>query len=238
TVADIRAVGPAVWNGWKGQLLRELYYRAEEAMLGGLSGQGRKSRVEAAKAALAQELTDWPKDAIERHLARGPDAFWLSTEVKTHARWARMMAQADREGAPLAIENRPQAFRAVTELTVYTADHPGLFSRIAGAIAICGVTIVDARIFTTSDGMAIDTFMIQELDGTAVQRPDKLARLTSSIARTLAGEVRPHEILPTKRSGPTRAKVYRVAPRVLIDNNASMSHTVIEVNGRDRPGLL
>ena len=238
TVADIRAVGPQVWNGWKGQLLRELYYRAEEAMLGGLSGQGRKSRVEAAKAALAQELTDWPKQALERHFARGPDGFWLSADVKTHARWARMMAQADREGAPLAIETRPQAFRAVTELTLYTSDHPGLFSRIAGAIALCGVTIVDARIFTTSDGMAIDTFMIQELDNTAVQRPDKLARLTSSIARTLAGEVRPHEILPTRRSGPARAKVYRVVPRVLIDNNASLGHTVIEVNGRDRPGLL
>jgi [protein-PII] uridylyltransferase len=238
TVADIRAVGPAVWNGWKGQLLRDLYYRAEEAMLGGLAMEGHKSRVAAAKDALRKELADWPAAAIDKHLARGPDAFWLSADAKAHARWARMMMQADREGAPLAIDTRPHTFHGVTELTVYTADHAGLFSRIAGAIALCGVSIVDARIFTTQDGMAIDTFQVQELDGTAVQRPDKLAKLSASINRTLAGDVKPHEELPHRHFGPSRAKVYRVAPRVLIDNNVSTSHTVIEVNGRDRPGLL
>jgi [protein-PII] uridylyltransferase len=238
TVADIRAVGPAVWNGWKGQLLRDLYYRAEEAMLGGLAAEGRKSRVDAAKAALRAELHDWPAEAIDKHLARGPDAFWLSADAKAHARWARMMMQADREGAPLAVDTRPHTFHGVTELTVYTADHAGLFSRIAGAIALCGVSIVDARIFTTQDGMAIDTFQVQELDGTAVQRPDKLAKLTASIARTLAGDAKPHEELPNRRFGPSRNQAYRVAPRVLIDNAVSNSHTVIEVNGRDRPGLL
>jgi len=238
TVADIRAVGPAVWNGWKGQLLRELYRRAEEIMLGGLAAEGHRTRIDAAKVALRKELADWPAETLEKHLARGPDAFWLSADAKTHARWARMMAQADREGAPLAIDTRAHGFRAVTELTVYTADHAGLFSRLAGAIALCGVTIVDARIFTTQDGMAIDTFLIQELDGTAVQRPDKLAKLSSSIARTLAGDVKPHEDLPARRFGPSRAKVFRVVPRVLIDNGASNTHTVIEVNGRDRPGLL
>jgi [protein-PII] uridylyltransferase len=100
------------------------------------------------------------------------------------------------------------------------------------------VSIVDARIFTTQDGMAIDTFQVQELDGTAVQRPDKLAKLTASIARTLAGDAKPHEELPNRRFGPSRNQAYRVAPRVLIDNAVSNSHTVIEVNGRDRPGLL
>ena len=63
----------------------------------------------------------------------------------------------------------------MTEVTLYTADHPGLFSRIAGALAVCGANIVDAKIMTMSNGMALDTFWVQDRDGGAV-RPAGQAR--------------------------------------------------------------
>ncbi len=239
TVADIRAVGPGVWNGWKGQLLRDLYQRAEEEMLGGHASISRAERASGFQHRLAERLDDWSEDERQRHFERGPASFWHSADLDTHERWARLMHDADRRQAPLTIDTRINRFQAVTEVTVFTADHAGLFSRLAGAIAASGASIADARIFTTNDGMALDVFLIQDMDGRAFERPDRLARLSAAIERTLFGELKLHQELPKRQDKlPRRAAVFKVEPRVLIDNSASNTHTVVEINGRDRPALL
>ena len=239
TVADIRAVGPNVWNGWKGQLLRELYFHAEEALSGGHATEGRERRIREIQAALHAKLPDWPAEEFAAHVRRHYDSYWLANDVDALARHARLMRQADRSSQPLTIETRSDRFRAVTEVTVYTADHAGLFARIAGAMAVSGANIVDAKIFTTTDGMALDTFFIQDTEGEAFDRPDRLARLSTAVDQTLSGAIKPHLALAkAKPAQPQRTQVFKVQPAVLIDNNASGRYTVIEVNGRDRPGLL
>jgi [protein-PII] uridylyltransferase len=145
---------------------------------------------------------------------------------------------ASRPASPLTVETRIDAHRAVTEVTLYTADHPGLFSRIAGALAVGGANIVDARIMTMSNGMALDTFWVQDAEGGAFARPEKLARLAATFEKVLSGDLKPHLELARPRAIPSRTQVFTVAPRVLVDNKASASHTVVEVNGRDRPGFL
>ncbi len=127
---------------------------------------------------------------------------------------------------------------AVTEVTVYTEDHPGLFSRLAGGLALANANVVDAKILTMSDGMALDTFFIQDHEGHAFDRPDKLARLSVIFMHVLRGKLRPREELAAPVGIPSRTRVFTVPPRVLFDNQASATHTVVEVNGRDRPGLL
>ncbi|MBT3534006.1 MAG: [protein-PII] uridylyltransferase, partial [Rhodospirillaceae bacterium] len=239
TVCDIRAVGPGIWNGWKGQLLRTLYSRAEEYMLGGQPLANREERAETVKEALRENLRDWPAEAIEQHLDRGVAAFWLSAELSDHEHWARLMRAADEGGEAIAIDVQPHAFESVTEVTVYTTDHPGLFSRLAGAITLSGATIAGARIFTTTDGRALDIFSVQDMDGNPIERPDSIARLRLTIAKILSGETLLSVALGEKRSHlPGRASVFTVQPAVIIDNDASRAHTVIEVNGRDRPALL
>src|SRR5271165_6168233 len=148
------------------------------------------------------------------------------------------MREAEMSGAPLTVEKRVDLARSVTEITLYTADHPGLFSRIAGALAVSGANIVDARIMTMSNGMALDTFWVQDLAGRSFDRPDKLARLAVVFENVLTGDLKPHRELARPPAIASRTEVFTVAPRVLIDNQASALHTVIEVNGRDRPGLL
>jgi [protein-PII] uridylyltransferase len=239
TVVDIRAVGPNVWNGWKGQLLRELYHRAEEVLSGGVAGEGREQRVAAVQAALRAKLPDWSDAEFAAHVRRHYPSYWLSWDTDSQARHARLMRQADRAGQALTVETRSDRFQAVTELTLYTADHPGLFARAAGAMAVSGANIVDAKIFTTTDGMALDTFFLQDMDGKALDRPDRLARLSAAIEQTLSGSLKPHRMLAERKPTITqRTEVFKVQPAVLIDNNASNTHTVIEVRGRDRPGFL
>ncbi len=238
TVADMRAVSAKVWNGWKATLLRELYARVADVLAGGLATTERDVRVARAKEAASQLIADSP--ALTFYLGLGYAGYWLSFDPETHARHARLIGDAEARGAPLTVDTQPLPARAVTEVTVYTADHAGLFSRIAGALAVAGASIVDARIHTMTNGNALDTFWIQDASGGAFDAPHRLARLHVLIEQALSGRLGlPDEIRRASRSllgG--RMRAIHVPPRVVVDNRASNTHTVLEVNGRDRPGLL
>jgi len=238
TVADIRAVGPHVWNGWKAALLRELFHQALDVISSGLSAERQDKRIAAAQEAVLRLLPDFSEEEFAAFTGRGYPFYWLSFDADTQARHARLMREAEKSGARLTVEKRIDPQRAVTEITLYTADHAGLFSRIAGALAVSGANIVDARIMTMSNGMALDTFWVQDATGGPFERPDKLAKLAVVFENVLTGDLKPHRELSRPLPYPTRAQAFTVAPRVLVDNKASATHTVIEVNGRDRPGLL
>jgi [protein-PII] uridylyltransferase len=240
TVADIRAVGPSVWNAWKAGLLRELFLRAEEVMTGGLT-IARESRVQAAQEALAAELAKlgWDCAEIDAHLSRGYPPYWTSFDLPTHLHHARLVREAETGGTPLTVDWRVDPRLAATEVTVYTGDHPGLFSQIAGAMAVSGANIVDAKIITLANGMALDSFFVQDSEGGAFDAGPKLVKLAAAIEQVLMGKMRLDRELSARRGKlPSRAHVFKVPPRVIFDNKASATHTLIEVNGRDRPGLL
>ena len=240
TVADMRAVSSKVWNGWKATLLRELYARVAEVLAGGLSTAERDVRVERAKEAAAEPLQDWPEEAREKFLSLGYAGYWLGFDPETHARHARLIRDAEARQAPLTVETQPLPARAVTEVTVYAADHAGLFSQIAGALAVAGASIVDARIHTLTNGMALDTFWIQDAAGGAFDTPHRLARLYVLIEQALTGRIQLGTEIRKLSKGliGRRVRAIHVPPRVVIDNHASNKYTVLEVNGRDRPGLL
>ena len=240
TVVDMRAVSAKVWNGWKATLLRELYARVADVLAGGLATTERDVRVAGAKEAVAQELANWPAADRDLFLGLGYPGYWLSFDPETHARHARLVRDAEARQAPLTVETQPLPARAVTEVTVYTADHAGLFSRIAGALAVAGASIVDARIHTLTNGSALDTFWVQDAAGGTFDAPHRLARLHVLIDQALSGRLQLEgEIRRASRAliG-RRMRAIHVPPRVVIDNRASNTHTVLEVNGRDRPGLL
>ncbi|GAA0592417.1 [protein-PII] uridylyltransferase [Caenispirillum bisanense] len=241
TCADIRAVGPQVWNGWKGSLLRELFYRTEDALSGGLSAGSRDARVARKKDALRRALdgAGWTAEEIEDHLARGYPSYWLTFDTVAQQNHAELIRTAERDGRLLTVDTRIDDIRGVTDVTIYAVDHPGLFSKLTGAMSLSGVSIVDAKIMTLTTGMALDTFSIQDGNGLPVSQPEKLARLSDTIEKALQGRIWLEKELEAKPSTlPSRTRVFKVPPRVVIDNTASKTYTVIEVNGRDRPGFL
>ena len=237
TVADIRAVGPGVWNGWKGQLLRELYYEAEALMTGGDAAPKRASRVTDAKAALEKRIKKFPTEARERALSRHNDSYWLAFNADEHVAHARLMRDADAKGQRFALTAESNAFGAVTDIVIYTPDHPGLFSQLAGAISVSGGSIVDAKAFTTADRYALDVFSVQDAEGRPFGDAARIERLRKNIERTLAGEIALRSVF-ARRSRKKREAVFKVRPRVHFDNDASAISTVLEVEGLDRPGLL
>jgi [protein-PII] uridylyltransferase len=242
TVADMRAVSPRVWNGWKATLLREIYARVAEVLAGGLSTSERDVRVKRARDAADDMLAAQGWNEADRAFFRGLGypGYWLSFDPDTHVRHARLVRDAEARAAPLTVQTEPLHARAVTEVTVYAADHAGLFSRIAGALAVAGASIVDARIHTMTNGMALDTFWVQDASGGAFDQPHRLAKLSVLVEQALSGHLRLSQEIPklTQAILGRRMRAIHVPPRVVVDNRASNSYTVLEVNGRDRPGLL
>ena len=239
TVCDIRAVGPNVWNNWKAALLRQLYNATEQVLSGGTLSGGRAERIKHIQVEVSKRLPGWSDADKEAHFARGYASYWLSFPIETLVRQAELVRGAERGKQPLAIEHRVDEERSVTEVTIYTLDTHGLFARLAGAMAISGANIVDAKIFTLANGMALDTFWIQDLEGKPFDGPQRLARLAARVELALSNRLDIQRELDSQRgSWPKRDRVFTVEPRVLIDNNASDAFTVIEVNGRDRPGFL
>ncbi len=237
TVVDIRAVGPGVWNGWKGQLLRELYDAAEEVLRLGHKQTGRSERVAAKQAALAAEL-EWPEAEFATYARRMTEAYWVAEPHDVLVKNAIQVEKADFEQSDLSIGAQVDAASGTTLVTVYAADHPGLFYRIAGAISLGGANILDARIHTTRDGLALDNFVIADPLGRPFAENAQLVRLKRMIEDVLTGKVRLADRLAARPLARRRAEVFRVAPGVLIDNRASNRYTVVEVAALDRPALL
>jgi [protein-PII] uridylyltransferase len=235
TVVDIRAVGPGVWNSWKRQLLSDLFEATEEVLRLGHKQRGRDDRIAAKKAILEQKL-GLSKAGFAALAKRLPSAYWIAEPDDIIERNARhLLASGDTE---LAIDACYYPDRGATLITVFAADHPGLFYRIAGAIHLAGGNIIDARIHTSSDGMAVDNFLVQDPVGRPFREQNQLDRLARTIKGALTDRAKLMAQLDAKPKALRRADAFKIAPSVFIDNQASNRFTVIEVNALDRPALL
>jgi [protein-PII] uridylyltransferase len=237
TVVDIRAVGPGVWNDWKRQLLSDLYQLAEERLRLGHKQDGRGERIEAAQEAVGQHL-GWSPAKLKKLFTRMPEAYWIAENDEAAARNAQQMADAEADGDKLSIIMRPDEDRGATLVTVYTADHPGLFFRLAGAVDMAGGNVIDARIYTSRDGMALDNILVQDPLGGTFQDSGQLERLETAIRDSIANKHKLKEKLEARPLPRPRANAFHIEPLVLIDNKASNHYTVVEVNALDRPALL
>ncbi|QDL99383.1 [protein-PII] uridylyltransferase [Rhodopseudomonas palustris] len=240
TTADIRGVGPGVWNGWKAQLIRTLYYETEPVLTGGFSEVNRAERIRAAQAEFRAAFTEWSEAELNAYVARHYPAYWLKVDLQRKIRQARFLRASEQAGHKLAINVGFDEARGVTELTILAVDHPWLLSVIAGACAAAGANIVDAQIYTTTDGRALDTISISREYDRDEDEGRRATRIGETIEEVLEGKLRLPEAVARRATNGSKAKLraFVVEPEVEINNNWSDRYTVIEVSGLDRPGLL
>lgn len=241
TVADIRAVGPNVWNGWKAALMRELYARAMAVLRGENADEAMQMIAREAKSALDARLEadDWNNDDINQHLGSFYPSYWTSFDAESLHRHAEMCRDHLAENKLLSISLNPDNARNATEVVIMTADDAGLFSRIAGGVAALGYNIVDARITTRKDGVTLDALWIQDQHKQAITDPGEIAEIRKGLTKTLKGLLDIDEAVERRhRQTPSRIRRIAAPARVLVNNTASKNHTVIEINGKDAPGLL
>ncbi len=239
TVCDIQAVGPGVWNGWKGELLRTLFLETQIVLGGGHTKTERTERIERAKAELRAQLPNWSDAEFAAYAARHPQAYWLRVDLSRKIRHARLLHRTEIDLPEPIIDVQTDTFRGVTEVTLIALDHPRLLSIVAGAGAAAGANIVDAQIFTTTDGIALDSFFVSrtfERDEDELRRGE---RIVLAIEQALRGQIRLGDLVAAKgAAAAAKGTPFDVPAQVSIDNELSNRYTVIEVSGRDRPGLL
>ncbi|MCB1396096.1 MAG: [protein-PII] uridylyltransferase [Rhodobacteraceae bacterium] len=235
TVCDIRGVGPGTWNNWKAMLLRRLHADTTEALEKGAEALNRSHREDEAKRALREALPDWSRGDLRAETARHYGPYWQGLATNTHVVFARLLR--DLGDSEIRIDLHPDVERDATRACFALADHPGIFSRLAGALALVGANIVDARTYTSKDGYATAVFWIQDSEGHPYEE-ERLPRLRKTIERTFAGEVIATQALKDRDKVKKRERQFRVPTNIVFDNDGSDIYTIIEVDTRDRPGLL
>ncbi|MGV3651631.1 MAG: [protein-PII] uridylyltransferase [Devosia sp.] len=242
TACDIRAVGPGVWTGWKGSLLRALYFATEPLLSGGHSQVTQSDRIEEARTALRAALSDggqgWPEDELDTYIERHYDHYWLRAEPELQIEHARMIRQADKAGEAFAGSIRVKAFESITEVSFYTPDHPRLLSLIAGACTMCEASIIGAQIFNTRDGHAVDTFRLRRAFTSDEDEKVRATRIIKTVEQLLEGKRNILIDLGKESRRDRRLKPFTLPAEVHVSNALSEKFTVIEVSGLDRTGLL
>jgi len=235
TVCDIRGVGPSVWNNWKAMLLRELYKQTSLALEDGIEALSTGARASQARKALRAALPDWDAKALRTETKRHYDPYWQGLSTAEHLVFARLLK--DITADDIRIDLTQDTDRDATRAAFALADHPGIFSRLAGALALVGANVVDARTYTSKDGWATPVFWIQDHEGHPYETA-RLKRLENMIHKTLKGEVIARDAMRDRDKIKKRERAFKVPTNITFDNEGSEIYTIIEVDTRDRPGLL
>jgi len=235
TVCDIRGVGPGTWNNWKAMLFRRLHSETAAALETGLEAINRSQRVDKAKRAVREALPGWDQKDLRTELSRHYPPYWQGLSTATQVVFAGLLKGLGEN--EIRIDLHPDADHDATRAAFALADHPGIFSRLAGALALVGANVVDARTYTSKDGYATAVFWVQDSEGHPYEA-ERLPRLRGMIEKTLGGEVVAREALKTRDKVKKRESQFRFPTHISIDNEGSEIYTIIEVDTRDRPGLL
>jgi [protein-PII] uridylyltransferase len=235
TVCDIRGVGPGTWNNWKAMLLRALYRATESALSSGMEDLNRETRAGEAIRALRDALSAWPAAEVRAETQRHYGPYWQGLPTAAHVVFANLLRGI--EPHEVRIDIHPDPDRDATRACFAMADHPGLFSRMTGALALVGANVRDARTYTSKDGWATAIFWVQDAEGHPYEAA-RLPRLRNMILKTLKGEVVARDALKDRDKLKKREQAFRVPTSITFDNDGSDIYTIIEVDTRDRPGLL
>ncbi|MGB0907054.1 MAG: HD domain-containing protein, partial [Maricaulaceae bacterium] len=237
TVVDIRAVGPGIWNDWKGSLLRQLY-NATAQFLDGKEGLAPASMASAAKEQFRERLQEGKFECIAPITHDLGDSYWLNFSQTDLLRHARFFEKTVETGQNTATETRRNRDNDITELWVLTHDRPGVFADITRAISASGASIAGARLHTGLNKRVMNVFYLQNPDGKAFGRKSNtaLSSLKERAQKAASGESQNLTInlSPTSR----RASAIPVKAHVRFPQTGSDDISVIELTGRDRPGLL
>lgn len=236
TVCDIRGVGPGTWNNWKAMLLRELYRLTRDRLTerSEAPDRTRDALIARARAAFA-EISPLKGAALQGELERHFAPFWITLGTNTQLLLSDLSRGID--GAEIRSDIRIDESRDATRACFAMADHPGIFARMAGALALSGANVIDARTFTSADGIATSVFYIQD-HSRGPYDESRLDRLRANVARALSGALKTSQAIAKRAITPRRERKFKVPTQIRFDNTGSELFTIIEVDTRDRLGLL
>ncbi len=241
TVADIKGVGPEIWNDWKGSLISDLYIKTLNVLQKRISTQNVYEHVETTKEFFKSNLlkNGIKNELIEQYCDNYYKNYWeifnLQTLINHFHIFKKMLDDKEKFKIYLSKESDLQA----TELIVIAPDHHGLFSLISGLVAASGYDVVSAKIITRSDGYALDTFFIQNKDKKPILEDNSRKKLIKTISLGLEGNFDIEKALNIKwEEIPARFRAVKAPTRIIVDNKTSENFTILDIKCKNAPGVL
>jgi len=243
TFADVKAVGPDVWNPWKASLLGELYVKTlnvlEEMEKGEFQREDVRARLRRIQTRVQRQLAkDHPADRADHFLEAMPEIYFLSTAENDIPAHFELMEEFTGKGAVTAVEHFPE--RDCSSVVICTQDRPGLFASITGTLTALNLDILNARIFTSSDGRILDVFRVSHRGRSElVMAEQKWSKFRSTLNDVLEGRLDVARLVEnSQRSSFLQRHAPKVPTVVQVDNEASDYFTIVEVFTEDRIGVL
>ncbi|HWR73200.1 MAG TPA: HD domain-containing protein, partial [Nitrospirota bacterium] len=235
TYADIAAVNPNAWTQWKASLLQDLYLRTVDSLEKKFaSAEDERARLEAAKQRVRRNAEErFSPEDIEAFIAVLPEKYLLTASLQKIMDHMDMMKRLPEEG--IVLHHRHNIDRGYTELTICAYDAYGMFYRAAGTLSSKNLNILRAQIFTTKNGIMLDTFHITDAEGNPNLYEETWWSVEEELRESLWKKKRPPE---RGTYAPPRSALPLVEPTVNFDNESSDRFTIIDITARDRIGLL
>ena len=243
TVADINATNPTLWNSWRATLLRQLYGETRKALRRGLElPVDRQARVRACMESAEEKLITLGLSEARIHdLWQVPnDDFFLRHTPRQVAEVAHKLHQHDIRSGPMIalLDLKGQVSQeGATEVLVFTKDRANLFAASVIALNKLELSIYDANIHTSEDGLCLNTFVVLNAEGRPLSRNGAVReRVCQRMAESLAG---PDELsmAPPKRL-PRRLRQFTNSTEARLRNPDQEDYSVLTIVAADRPGLL
>lgn len=240
TFADVRAVGPDVWNQWKGALFQELYFKAltvlERGTFEAEEAEVKLQRIkERVSSMLKPEGVD--KSAVDGYFELLPIRYFLSNSPDYIAEHVKILREFGNKAYVMKV--RQDTFREYTELVICTHDVHGLFSMITGVMAANGVNILGAQINTMKNGIALDILQVNSPIGEFITDESRLKKIESDLSDVITGRVKVEALVRKRKPSILDRKAKpKVKTSLQIDNDVSDSYTVLDIHTQNRIGLL
>ena len=238
TIADIMAVGPKTWTSWKHRLLSDLYNVSKPLLAGETSEKAFAAMAREKQAALKKALKGWSPKQFKEITSLLPTSYWLGDRTDIQANEAGLLAKAAARKGKVAVGITPHKETNVIRISAVSKEDPAIFSKLAGAMASRSLNIADARSYTLKDGRLLNSFVVAPPAGDSGWDPQWKKDLTKFLLPLVENPSQDIRLPERKSLLKNQVSYFTVEPRISFDNEVSTAYTVLEVNARDRIGLL
>ena len=233
TIIDMKATGKKVWNSWNKFLLEQLFLKSRKFITG--SKKNFLPNVNKIKLKLKKKFQHMPKNVFENLFKIFPKDLILNSDEKKLYQYFDIVYKSQRK--PF-IELKQNNYKSATEIIIYSRDEPGLLSKFTGCVAVCGFNVVEARVYTLKNSMALDTIWIQNDMGSILDSKYHLPKLKNILEKILFKKETIEKNIFLKIKNIKEKNYFNIIPKVFIDNTISDKNTILEINSIDRIALI